>query len=78
MMIDTNSDWRADITGHDTLDDLDSIEVMTYLRHQYLISAKDLVKDIPQRCRDDLMIGIRCSVAAESLQLAIETMENET
>ena len=36
------SDWRADIKGHDTLYDLDPMEVMVFHRHQYLQTAYDL------------------------------------
>lgn len=64
-----NNDWRANIADCKSLDDLDPVEVMIYLRHQMLCAAKDLVKSSN---KEDNKIGINCSMTAESLHQAIE------
>ena len=64
-------DWRANIKEHDTLDDCDPVEIMIYLRHQFLVSAKDLVKS---KYEDERYFAHTCSRAAENLQKAIEVM----
>jgi len=58
-------DWRSDITGFDSLDDLDPIEVMVFQRHQFLSCAKDLMYDDPTFADNQL-------IAALCLQEAIE------
>jgi hypothetical protein len=67
-------DWRANIKDHNTLDDLNPIELMIYLRHQYLESAKDLIKS---NHKDDVSYGIQCSMTAENIQHAIETFTGQ-
>lgn len=62
-------DWRSNITEFDSLDDLDLVELMNYLRHQYLCAAKDLIKS---HHSDDVIIGEQCSMAAEHIHQAIE------
>jgi len=63
------TDWRSIITDFDSLDDLDSVEVMIYLRHQYLDAAKDLIN---RSDPDDSFLGHKCSMAAEHIHQAIE------
>jgi hypothetical protein len=64
-------DWRSDIAGLSSLDDCDPVELMIYLRHQFLLSAKDLVKS---KHEDEVDFAKQCSMTAENLQKAIEVM----
>ncbi len=63
-------DWRTDISGHDSLYDLDPAQVMIQFRHQYLSSAKDLMFDDPSFSDNFCMV-------AEHLQAAIELQLSE-
>lgn len=62
-------DWRADIRDIASLDDVDPGEMMIYLRHQFLTSAKDLLKS---HHKDDREMGNYCSEVAERLQDTID------
>lgn len=62
-------DWRTDIKNHDSLEGLDSIEIMIYLRHSYLTAAKDLIH---RNNGIDSNLGIKFSNVAAYLQAAIE------
>lgn len=75
-MTTKNKDWRANVRNHDTLYDLDPLEVMVLLRHQYLESAKDLLS--PKRTGEDVEYGLRFAKIAELLQDAIEVQFGET
>lgn len=69
MNSDRNNDWRADIRLINNLYDIDPWEQMIFLRHQYLLFAKDLINsdDI-----GDQELGEECCEVAEALELAIE------
>lgn len=62
-------DWRADISEVSSLYDVDMIEMMIFLRHQYLSAAKNMVRH--PDC-NGLGESEECIGAAMSLDLAIE------
>jgi hypothetical protein len=67
-------DWRDNIKGIDSLSDLDPTEVMIYLRHQYLETAKDLIL-----CKGagagDIEFGNMSLNAALGMQQAIDELD---
>ena len=67
-------DWRADIRKLNTLHDLDPREVMVFMRHHYMDSAKSLIKS---SFLEDQNIGLSCSEVAEALEFAIEMQCDE-
>jgi len=68
-------DWRANISDHDSLYDLDPVQIMILLRHQYLEAAKDLTPD--DNDPRDQRTGDMACVVAEALQEAIEAQFSE-
>ena len=66
-----NKDWRTDISDFDSLNDLDPYELLVYLRHMYLVTAKNLMNSWHE---DDRRIGHDCSAVAENIQSAIEAV----
>ena len=60
-------DCRNDISGIDNLIDLDPVQVLIFLRHQYLVTAKSMLDD--EEWED---IGLETCQVAEALQAAIE------
>lgn len=60
-------DWLSDISKLSSLDDINPLNMMIYLRHQYLTSAKSLIKNY-----DTIKYAIACSEAAENIQSALE------
>lgn len=69
-------DWRQDISDHDTLYDLDPVEVMVFMRHQYLETAKDL---LDSKDMDEYNMAIYSCKVAELMEEAIEIQfENYT
>lgn len=59
-------DWRDNIEGIDSLSDLDIWEVMIYMRHQFLRSAKDLCK-----CKDAHDREFGSLVLSQALHLTV-------
>jgi len=66
----SQKDWRANIKNIDNLYDLDPVQIMVFLRHQYLESAKDLTSHGNEE--DDVAFGFIACDVVESLQFAIE------
>ena len=64
-------DWRADISGCESLYDVDIYEMLIFLRHQYLESARDLILR-NNKDRGDVETGHRYCEVAEALQQAFE------
>lgn len=63
-----NKDWRADLSDCSNLYDIDPLSNMIFLRHQYLETAKDLLKN--QEDWDGM--GQASIKVAEHIQEAIE------
>lgn len=63
-------DWRANIGDIDSLYDVDYIEMMIFLRHQYLLAAKDMMVNADH---DGLGLTDDCVRVAMSLDVAIES-----
>ena len=59
-------DWRADMSEIDNLYDCDPVQLLIFLRHQYLLCAKDMLDD------DWDGLGNEVCEVVESLQAAIE------
>jgi hypothetical protein len=59
-------DWRADIKGIDYLYDVDPLQQMIFLRHQYLLTSKDMMSD------DWNGQGLEACKVVEALEAAIE------
>ncbi len=59
-------DWRANISDVDSLYDLDPGQVLVFLRHQYLDTAKDMLKDNWDG------LGQECCQVAEAIESALE------
>jgi len=64
-MSDPRKDWRADVSKIDNLYDVDPMCMMVFLRHQFLLTAKDMADD-------DTDFGDQCCEVAEAIQSAIE------
>lgn len=63
-------DWRANISDIDNLYDVDPAQMLVFLRHQFLVSAKDMACD-EEEWSD---MGQDCAKAAESLQDALDAL----
>jgi len=61
-----SSDWREDISGLDSLYDIDPLQMMIFLRHQYILTAKDMLDD------DWECMGVEACQVVEALEAAIE------
>ena len=59
-------DWRNDISGIDNLMDIDPVQILISLRHQYLVTAKDMLDD------DWDELGLETCQVVEALQSALE------
>lgn len=66
-----NKDWRAEIKDIDNLYDIDPLQIMIFIRHQYLQTAKDMLND------DWDGLGIETCQVAESLQLGLEAQVDD-
>ena len=69
-VLSENNDWRADIKGHDTLYDIDPVEMMVFIRHEYLTCAYDLINS---EHADDRAMAEESLDVAIALQQAIES-----
>lgn len=63
--------WRVDITKIDSLNDIDSQELMIHISHQFLEAAKDLVN---RPSLADRTFAQQCSETAERIHDAIVLM----
>ena len=63
----------ADIKNFDSLDDIDPMELMIYVRNQFLTAAKDLT--VKTKHQDDKAFGEVCCNIAEKLQEAIDIFD---
>jgi hypothetical protein len=65
-----SSDWREDISDINSLYDIDPLQMMIFLRHQYILVAKDMLDD------DWEGMGLEACQVAEALETAIEAQCN--
>ena len=64
-------DWRADIRKYSSLYDMDLSDLMVFIRHEYIKTAKDLMKSYNP---EDQRFAEKLCQSAEYIEAALEDL----
>ena len=70
------SNWRADVSNIDSLDDCDPLQFLVYIRHSNLSIAKQILfsMEIETASKDDVLMFNQCCELVDKIQCAIDIM----